>query len=232
MLCYLLGAIPITLFKKVKIMSIMSDAWIKSQCQGDTPMLTPFYAESVSTLPNGKKVCSFGTSSYGYDLSLGSEFRLLKTTEAKNFTRRDIGYNLRPAVAHIDPCNFDPGLLDTIKVPEDGTFLLPARAFALGVTVERIRMPKGFMGVCMEKSTCARSALGVTVTPIEPEWEGYLTLELHNHTDFPIILTPGMGICQLLFFKGDQNSEISYKDRGGKYQNQPNSPVAATRKTT
>lgn len=202
-------------------MTIMSDRWIKEQCQGDSPMLSPFLSESVSVLPNGKNITSKGVSSYGYDLSLGPKFKLLKP---------------RPPslTVVIDPCNFDSSLLTDYDVSEAnggmGVFILPPHAFALGVTVERIRMPAGVFGICMEKSTCARAALNVTVTPIEPEWEGYLTLELHNKTEYPIVLTPGMGICQLLFFTGDQLPEVTYKDRAGKYQNQPASPVAATAK--
>lgn len=197
-------------------MTIMSDRWIASQCTGDKPMLSPFHNTSVSKLPDGRHITSAGISSYGYDLSLGNAFRLLK----------------RPMNANqvIDPCNFDSDLLETVTVPFAESFLLPPYAFALGVSLERISMPAGFFGVCMEKSTTARAALGVTVTPLEPEWEGYLTLELHNKTAYSIRLTPGMGICQLLFLKGDQHCAVSYKDRNGKYQNQPNTPVAATAK--
>lgn len=194
----------------------MSDRWIAEQCRGDFPILTPFDPISVSRLPNGKHITSSGASSFGYDLSLATKFKLLKKPAPDS-------------TVVIDPCNFDPTLFDDIDVGE-GVFILPPRAFALGVSVERIRMPADIFGICMEKSTCARSAFEVTVTPIEPEWEGYLTLEIFNKTDYPVALTPGMGICQLLYVKGDQVPRITYKDRNGKYQNQPNSPVAATAK--
>ena len=202
----------------------MSDKWIAEQCQGDNPILVPFHPGSVSALPDGKKITSLGSSSYGYDLSLGTKFKLLKPAATVQIRAT----NKAPLM--IDPCNFNQDLFQDIDTTHKygGVFILPPMSFALGVTVERIRMPRGFTGICMEKSTCARSALTVTVTPIESEWEGWLTLELYNKTDYPMILTPGMGITQLLFIEGNQDCAVSYKDRGGKYQNQPNSPVAAT----
>ena len=180
--------------------------------------LNPFVPNSESRNDAGKPITSRGLSSFGYDLSLGNVFKTLKVMEKM------------PGVGHfIDPCNFNKDLLVTTRVEDDGIFVMDPGACVLAVTRERIRIPRDVLVVCMQKSTIARAFLEVTVTPAEPEWEGYLTLELHNKTTFPIHLTPGMGISQMLFFQGDP-CDVSYADRGGKYQHQPAEPVPSRSK--
>lgn len=195
----------------------LSDIWITNACKGDRPLITPFQPQSCSVIEHGiktKKVTSFGLSSYGYDLSLGNTFKLLKarTPDALFDT-------------HIDPCDFDNSLFDDYTVAPGSIFAIPPRGFALGVSAERIWMPDDVTGICMQKSTIARAALEVTVTPLEAGWQGWLTLEFYNKTDFYLDLTPGMGIVQLVFFKGNEPCDVPYHARGGKYNNQPNVPV-------
>ncbi len=206
---------------------LMSDIWIKEQCQGDKPMISGFSEESVSRLvvdgKNGKlplnlPITSYGLSSYGYDLSLGNKFKVLRP-----MCRETIG-------KVVDPCNFDQSLMEDVVVAEGEQLVIPPRGFALGVVREHLDIPADIMGVCMEKSTIARCAIEVTVTPVEAGWRGYLTLEICNKTDYPALLTPGMGITQLMFFKGDQPCSTPYNVRNGKYQNQPAEPVVARMK--
>lgn len=192
----------------------MSDKWITKASQGDRPLIAPFINHSVSRLPSGHNVTSFGLSSYGYDLALGNKFKVLRKTSNSTGAR------------FIDPNNFDPYLFVDQEVQDGDVFVLPPGSFALGVTRERMIMPDDIMGVCMQKSTIARSALEVTVTPIEAGWEGWLTLELHNKTDLPIHLRPGMGIVQLMFFQGIEPCSVPYHARNGKYNNQEQAPVA------
>ena len=193
---------------------LMSDKWITKASQGDRPLIAPFINHSVSRLPSGHNVTSFGLSSYGYDLALGNKFKVLRKTSNSTGAR------------FIDPNNFDPYLFVDQEVQDGDVFVLPPGSFALGVTRERMIMPDDIMGVCMQKSTIARSALEVTVTPIEAGWEGWLTLELHNKTDLPIHLRPGMGIVQLMFFQGIEPCSVPYHARNGKYNNQEQAPVA------
>ena len=193
---------------------LMSDKWITKASQGDRPLIAPFINLSVSRLASGHNVTSFGLSSYGYDLALGNKFKVLRKTSNSTGAR------------FIDPNNFDPYLFVDQEVQDGDVFVLPPGSFALGVTRERMIMPDDIMGVCMQKSTIARSALEVTVTPIEAGWEGWLTLELHNKTDLPIHLRPGMGIVQLMFFQGIEPCSVPYHARNGKYNNQEQAPVA------
>lgn len=212
---------------------LMSDIWIKERCQGDSPMISPFTTDSVSKIekyPNRFRldgqpmpselisITSFGSSSYGYDLSLGNKFKVLRP-----MCRDTIGLV-------VDPCNFDQRLMEDVEVPIGEQLVIPPRGFALGVVREHLNIPIDIMGVCMEKSTIARCAIEVTVTPVEAGWRGYLTLEICNKTDYPAVLTAGMGITQLMFFKGDQPCSVPYHARNGKYQDQPAEPVIARMK--
>lgn len=226
---------------------LMSDIWIKEQCQGDKSMISGFSEESVSRLvidgKNGKlplnlPITSYGLSSYGYDLSLGNKFKILRPTSdfwtsasgavyAEEPFKNGVGMT-EPLV--IDPCNFNPILFRDVEVSDGEQVVIPPRGFALGVVKNRLDLPDDIMGVCMEKSTIARCAVEVTVTPVEAGWAGYLTLEICNKTDYPAVLTAGMGITQLMFFKGDQPCSTPYHARNGKYQNQPAEPVAARMK--
>ena len=231
---------------------LMSDIWIKEQCLNtDRPMITPFTDQSVSRLTiDGKNGClplslpitSYGLSSYGYDLSLGNKFKILRPTS--DFFQLNDGstdlYALDPQIHGaggktnpplvIDPCNFNPVLFRDVEVEVGQQVIIPSRGFALGAVAQRLDLPDDIMGVCMEKSTIARTAVEVTVTPVEAGWRGYLTLEICNKTDYPAVLTAGMGITQLMFFKGDQPCSVPYHARNGKYQDQPAEPVIARMK--
>lgn len=231
---------------------LMSDIWIKEQCQGDKPMISGFSEESVSrlvidgkngNLPLNLPITSYGLSSYGYDLSLGNKFKILRPTSdfyLDEASGRLYEHNpndlyewgeIRPnPELVIDPCNFNPVLFRDVEVNIGEQVVIPPRGFALGVVGNRLELPDDIMGVCMEKSTIARCAVEVTVTPVEAGWAGYLTLEICNKTDYPAVLTAGMGITQLMFFKGDQPCSMPYHARNGKYQNQPPEPVAARMK--
>ena len=213
-------------------MTIKSDKWIKEQCDGsDHPMIAPFFADSVSKLSNGKKVPSFGLSSYGYDVRLGNDFKIFATAERLSSIsgtwcvtpegEEQKLYNVVPPVVVseiIDPCNFSPAIATELKNVAE--LVMPPLSFCLAVSMERVRVPRNVSVVCMGKSTIARAGIIVIVTPLEAEWEGYITLEITNTTRLPVRLTAGMGITQLQFFQSDEDCAVSYKDHDGKYQNQ------------
>lgn len=199
-------------------MTLMSDKWIIEQSSKEVePLIKPFVRESVATL-NGNPVTSFGVSSYGYDLSLGNKFKIMKAP------------NQIPGARIINPCAFDQELFKDVVVEDGGVFVLPPMSFALAVSREHMCMPRDISGICMQKSTIARAGLEVVVTPLEAGWHGYLTLEFFNKTPYPMHLTPGMGIVQLLFIQGNEPCLVSYADRGGKYQDQAAEPVAPRKK--
>lgn len=146
-------------------------------------------------------VISFGVSSYGYDLRLGSTFRICD----------------RYADGIIDPKNFDPDLFHRI----DGrTCVIPPHGFALAESLEYLEIPADVLGVCTGKSTYARCGLIVNVTPLEPRWRGKVTIEISNTTPLPARLYAGEGICQVLFLRGEHPCERTYADKGGRYQDQ------------
>jgi len=231
-------------------MSLKSDAWIKSKCldlpEGVLPMLEPFFPESINKLENGKKIPSYGLSSYGYDVRLGRNFKFFKqqgvrTEEIGSFTvgpsypgARFIAEKngqsemlfIPISSSIIDPCNFDESVIENI--PDADAIIMPPLSFCLGVAMDKVRVPRDVSVVCMGKSTIARAGVIVTVTPLEAGWEGYITLEITNTTMLPVRLTAGMGITQLQFFhhQGEQ-CEVSYADRNGKYQNQPLEAIPA-----
>lgn len=161
-------------------------------------MIDPFVEKQVRA-----GVISFGVSSYGYDIRVADEFKI--------FT------NVNSAI--VDPKHFDPASFVDFK---GEICIIPPNSFALGRTVERFKIPRSVMAVCVGKSTYARCGLILNVTPAEPEWEGYLTLEISNTTPLPARIYAGEGIAQLLFFESDEPCEISYADRQGKYQDQVN----------
>jgi dCTP deaminase len=146
-------------------------------------------------------VISYGLSSYGYDIRVASEFKVF--TNVHN--------------ALVDPKNFDDRSF--VDINED-TCIIPPNSFALARTVEFFRIPRDVLVICVGKSTYARCGLIVNVTPLEPTWEGYLTLEVSNTTPLPAKIYGGEGIAQLLFFEGDEEPEIAYADRKGKYMQQ------------
>lgn len=157
-----------------------------------------------------QKVISFGTTSYGYDVRLSpKEFKIFTPTN----------------VTEIDPMNFDPECLISPPIKEDPVtglkyVLMPAHSYALGHTMEYFHMPRDVLGICLGKSTYARGAVGINATPIEPGFEGTVVLELTNFAPVPVRIYLETGISQFIFFKGEQDCETSYGDRGGKYQGQ------------
>ena len=176
-------------------MAIKSDKWIREQSTKHG-MITPFTEKQV------KAGCiSYGLSSYGYDLRVSNEFKI--------FT------NVNSAV--IDPKNFDERSFVTVTAD---TVLIPPNSFALARSVEYFKIPRDVLTICVGKSTYARCGIIVNVTPFEPEWEGFVTLEISNTTPLPARVYANEGLCQILFFRGEQPCEVSYADRKGKYQGQ------------
>lgn len=183
-------------------MSIKSDRWIQ-QMASRHGMIEPFEAEQVRFNGTGDKLISYGTSSYGYDVRCAREFKV--------FT------NVHSAI--VDPKNFDPNSFIDIVGDE---CIIPPNSFALARTMEYFRIPRDVLTICLGKSTYARCGIIVNVTPLEPEWEGHVTLEFSNTTNLPARIYAGEGVAQMLFFQSDADDvcQISYKDRGGKYQGQ------------
>jgi dCTP deaminase len=175
-------------------MSIKSDKWIRRMSR-EFSMISPFEHKQVRDAE-----VSYGLSSYGYDLRVADEFKV--------FT------NVNNTI--IDPKNFDSSSFVDVK----GDCIVPPNSFALARTVEYLKIPRNVLTICLGKSTYARCGIIVNVTPLEPTWEGYLTLEISNTTPLPAKVYGGEGIAQLLFFQGDEEPEIAYADRNGKYMNQ------------
>lgn len=180
-------------------MSIKSDKWIRQMAAGHD-MISPFEPRQVRQGEQGK-IISYGTSSYGYDIRCSSEFKV--------FT------NINSAV--VDPKQFTPQSF--VDVHAD-VCIIPPNSFALARSVEYFRIPRNVLVVCLGKSTYARCGIIVNVTPLEPEWEGHITLEFSNTTPLPAKIYANEGVAQLLFLESDEVCETSYKDRGGKYQGQ------------
>ena len=176
-------------------MSILSDITITRLAQ-EEGMIKPFVKKQVR-----KGVISYGVSSYGYDIRVAREFKV--------FT------NLNSTL--VDPKNFDPKSFVTVNADY---CIIPPNSFALAKTVERFKIPRDVLTVCVGKSTYARCGIIINVTPFEPEWEGIVTLEISNTTPLPAKIYANEGIAQVLFFKGDRPCGISYKDKKGKYQKQ------------
>ncbi len=173
---------------------IANDKWIRRMCV-EQQMIDPF----VETLVTQGKI-SYGLSSYGYDVRVGEHFKVF--------------HNLSSAL--VDPKAFDERSFVDVR----GDCIIPPNSFALAETVERFRIPRNALSVCVGKSTYARCGIIVNVTPLEPEWEGVLTLEISNTTPLPARIYAGEGIAQLLFLLADEACETSYADRRGKYQDQ------------
>ncbi len=180
-------------------MAIKSDKWIRRMAESDA-MIEPFESEQVRYV-DGQRVISFGTSSYGYDVRCADEFKVFTNIHS----------------ATVDPKNFDENSFVDIK---SDVCVIPPNSFALARTVEYFRIPRNVLTVCLGKSTYARCGIIVNVTPLEPEWEGHVTLEFSNTTNLPAKIYANEGVAQMLFFESDEVCETSYKDRGGKYQGQ------------
>jgi len=180
-------------------MSIKSDHWIRRMAAAQG-MIEPFEAGQVRE-SNGQRIVSYGTSSYGYDVRCAREFKI--------FT------NINSTI--VDPKKFDPQSFVDV---ESDICIIPPNSFALARTVEYFRIPRNVLVVCLGKSTYARCGIIVNVTPLEPEWEGHVTLEFSNTTPLPAKVYANEGVAQMLFFESDEVCGTSYKDRGGKYQGQ------------
>lgn len=176
-------------------MSIKPDHWIRKMAQ-EHAMIEPFVAGQVR-----EGVISYGVSSYGYDIRVADEFKI--------FT------NVFSAI--VDPKHFDPKSMVDYK---GDVCIIPPNSFALARTVEYFRIPRSILTICVGKSTYARCGIIVNVTPFEPEWEGFVTLEISNTTPLPAKIYANEGIAQVLFFESDEMCETSYKDKKGKYQGQ------------
>ena len=163
-------------------------------------MISPFEPGQVRERDN-QRIISYGTSSYGYDVRCSSEFKI--------FT------NINSAI--VDPKNFDANSF--VDVNSD-VCIIPPNSFALARTIETFKIPRNVLTVCLGKSTYARCGIIVNVTPLEPEWEGQVTLEFSNTTPLPAKIYANEGVAQMLFFESDEICEISYADRAGKYQGQ------------
>ena len=180
-------------------MSIKSDKWIIDQSENHQ-LISPFEATQIREL-NGEKIVSYGVSSYGYDVRCSNEFKIFTNTHS----------------AIVDPKEFDPKSF--IDVTSDEC-IIPPNSFALARTVEYFKIPRSVLTLCLGKSTYARCGIIVNVTPLEPEWEGHVTLEFSNTTNLPAKIYANEGVAQMIFFESDQVCKTSYKDRGGKYQGQ------------
>lgn len=176
-------------------MGLKPDHWIRKLAL-EQGMIEPFADNQVRD-----GVISFGVSSYGYDIRVAEEFKI--------FT------NVYSAV--VDPKNFDPDSMVDFK---GEICVIPPNSFALARTVEYFRIPRDVLTVCLGKSTYARCGIIVNVTPFEPEWEGYVTLEISNTTPLPARIYANEGIAQVLFFQADEVCDVSYADKKGKYQKQ------------
>jgi dCTP deaminase len=185
--------LPITNFPRSFM--IKSDRWIRRMAQ-EHDMINPYSEKQVS-----EGVISYGVSSYGYDLRVADEFKI--------FT------NVNSTI--VDPKHFDERSFVTVNAD---VALVPPNSFALARSVEYFKIPRDVLTICVGKSTYARCGIIVNVTPFEPEWEGFVTLEISNTTPLPAKIYANEGLCQILFFQSDEVCETSYKDRKGKYQSQ------------
>ena len=180
-------------------MSIKSDNWIRKMAN-EQGMISPFEAHQVRNCED-KKVISYGTSSYGYDVRCANEFKIFTNIHSKT----------------VDPKNFDD---DSFVNVIDDCCIIPPNSFALARTIEYFKIPRSVLTVCLGKSTYARCGIIVNVTPLEPEWEGHVTLEFSNTTNLPAKIYANEGVAQMLFFESDEECATSYADRKGKYQGQ------------
>lgn len=176
-------------------MTILSDHTIRDLALNHG-MIEPFVEEQK------RDGCiSYGLTSYGYDLRVADEFKIFTNVDSQI----------------IDPKAFDDKCFVDRKTE---VCIIPPNSFCLGRSVEKVKMPRDVLGICLGKSTYARTGIIVNVTPIEPEWEGYITLEFSNTTPLPAKLYANEGCCQLLFVRGDRAPMVSYADRKGKYMHQ------------
>ena len=180
-------------------LSIKSDKWIRRMVE-EHRMIEPFEPGQIRVNGNGR-VISYGVSSYGYDVRCSNQFKI--------FT------NINTTI--VDPKSFDSRSFVDFTGP---CCIIPPNSFALARTVEHFRIPRNVLTLCLGKSSYARCGIVVNVTPLEPEWEGHVTLEFSNTTPLPAKVYADEGVAQVVFLESDEVCETSYKDRGGKYQGQ------------
>tara|TARA_R110001583_G_scaffold3212_4_gene21002 strand:- start:1940 stop:2506 length:567 start_codon:yes stop_codon:yes gene_type:complete len=188
-------------------MGIKSDRWIRKAAL-EQGMITPFEPGQVRT-KGDERIVSYGTSSYGYDVRCSNEFKI--------FT------NINSSI--VDPKDFDhQSFVDVVA----DVCIIPPNSFALARTVEYFKIPRDVLTICLGKSTYARCGIIVNVTPLEPEWEGHVTLEFSNTTPLPARIYANEGVAQMLFLGAEEVCETSYKDRNGKYMGQTGVVVPRT----
>ncbi len=208
-------------------MTVMNDIWIAEQCgwtldpdssmhyshvDNSKQMIKPFAGRQMrSRSYDNHPVISFGLSSFGYDVRIAGTFKVFRPTYGSVQLLSDVV---------IDPKHHDADNYETICVGDHDRFIIPPNGFVLGHTVERLRIPRDVLVVCLGKSTYARLGLVVNITPLEPEWEGEVVIEISNTTDRPVAIYANEGIAQFLFLKGNAPCNLSYADRDGKYQHQ------------
>ena len=175
-------------------MTVLSDKWIKKAARRG--MIKPFVDKQVR-----KGKISFGLSSYGYDARVSNEFKIFTNVNSEI----------------VDPKNFKPSNFVTKKLSE---CIIPPNSFVLASTIEHFKIPKDVLVICLGKSTYARCGIIVNVTPLEPGWEGHVTLEFSNTTPLPAKIYANEGVAQFIFLKGNERPEVSYSDRKGKYMGQ------------
>ena len=176
-------------------MSVLSDKWIKKMAKTQK-MISPFVSKQVR-----KKNISFGLSSYGYDARVSNDFKIFTNVNSTT----------------VDPKNFKKEGFVSKKAK---VCIIPPNSFALASTVEHFKIPKDVLVICLGKSTYARCGIIVNVTPLEPGWEGHVTLEFSNTTPLPAKVYANEGVAQFIFLKGNETPEVTYSDRNGKYMNQ------------
>ena len=176
-------------------MTVLSDKWIKKMSK-ENGMISPFVDKQQK-----KNVISYGLSSYGYDARVSNEFKIFTNVNS----------------SMVDPKDFSNSNFISIK---QDICIIPPNSFVLASTVEYFKIPKNILVICLGKSTYARCGIIVNVTPLEPEWEGHVTLEFSNTTPLPAKIYANEGACQFVFLQGNEDPEISYADRKGKYMNQ------------
>ncbi len=180
-------------------MAIKSDRWIRRMA-AEHAMIEPFEPGQVKAV-EGRRVVSYGTSSYGYDVRCSTEFKIFTNINSTT----------------VDPKAFD----EKNFVDHRGAVcIIPPNSFALARTIEYFRIPRNVLTICLGKSTYARCGIIVNVTPLEPEWEGHVTLEFSNTTPLPARVYANEGVAQMIFLESDEVCATSYRDRGGKYQGQ------------
>ena len=181
-------------------MGLKSDKWIRKMSDRHN-MIEPFEGGLIKHNGIGTSLVSYGTSSYGYDVRCAPEFKVFTNVHS----------------VLVDPKAFDPKSF--VDITAD-VCIIPPHSFALARTVEYFRIPDDVLAICLGKSTYARCGIIVNVTPLEPGWEGHITLELSNTTPLPAKIYANEGVAQILFLQGDERCQTSYKERGGKYQGQ------------